>query len=79
MSATSIVELTKVVVRFEPFHCTTAPGTNPDPRTANLKLAAAEVFTDAGKSELIEGLPFGPGEGNAKLLRNRMTSEVSVE
>ncbi len=57
MEACNCVALTNVVVRFDPFHLTVDPATNPVPFTVKVKAGApARMF--AGESELIVGTGF---------------------
>lgn len=56
MSAAAIatfnwVELMKVVVRGEPFHCTTEPERNPEPFTTRLKAPVPAVAVDGEREE----------------------------
>jgi hypothetical protein len=58
MAACNWVALTKVVVRFEPFHRTTDPLTNPLPFTVKVKAAPPAVALE-GEIEVIAGTGLG--------------------
>ena len=58
IAAVNCVELTKVVARFAPFHCSCELPTKPLPVTVNVN-ALAPTPADAGKIEAIAGAGFG--------------------
>ncbi len=62
MLAVSLTELTSVVVRLEPFHCTTELEMNPEPVTANVNAWLPSV-TLAGDMPLTTGAGLEVGGG----------------
>jgi hypothetical protein len=66
MAACSCVALTKVVVRFEPFHCTTELLMNPLPLTVRVKAAPPAVAL-VGEIEVMAGTGFDAVIVNARL------------
>ena len=66
IAAFTCVALTYVVVRLEPFHCTTDPLMNPVPFTVRVN-AAPPAVAEAGDSVLIVGTGFAALMVNAEL------------
>jgi hypothetical protein len=77
MSAVSWVVLTKLVVRGLPFHCSTEPGTKPDPCTPSTNAGPRAVTLELLNAE-ITGTGFVPEAERAMLLRNKITWPLFV-
>jgi hypothetical protein len=57
IAAVNCVELTNVVARLAPFHCTTEPEIKLLPVTVNVK-APDPAAAEAGRIDAIDGVPF---------------------
>ena len=77
MSATNLVELSQVVVRFAPFQFTTAPRANSDPLTVRTKFDPPEATFD-GLVDTATGTGFCIVEGKKRLEREMIKSYMFV-